>query len=274
MIDRLVFRLPAAVILLSSIAFIQQCAAHAPAKIMLVSAGQLREFGIDIAKPSSFPNKCYWPISLSDALVERFKLKGFTLQTLCLAIESPWVAYHPETGQALKIAALGEQGPSFLLNPPDCFKHGAPFLDCSVTYYMDAGIRDPEAAETRQRAQLVDAAVRRLIAAGQFRRDCQCEDLEFNDTLKEVTIKKGASCHADTIPACPDPKSAPNWAVCCLRLTVSILTACLRKVLPTTGCSTSLPIFFMAMLTWLGLQRETLIRSMYRFPQAKNFNTK
>jgi hypothetical protein len=206
MIDRLLFRLPAAVILLASIAFIQQCAAHAPSKIMLVSESQLREFGIDVTDPSSFPNKCYGSTSLSDALVERFKLKGFTLQTLCLAVNSSWVAYHPETGEALKIAALGEQGPSFLLNPPDCFKHGAPFLDCWVTYDMDAGIKDPKVGQTRQRAQLVDAAVRRLIAAGQFRRDCQCEDLEFNDTSQKVTIKKGASCHADTIPACPDPK--------------------------------------------------------------------
>ena len=78
-------------------------------------------------------------------------------------------------------------------------------MDCSVTYYMDAGIKDPEAAQTRQRAQLVDAAVRKLIAAGRFRRDCRCEDLEFDDAFRHVTAKKGASCHADAVPACPDP---------------------------------------------------------------------
>ncbi len=91
--------------------------------IVFTEPEQLAEFGIEIQDAGvvdgkggvpAFPNKCYdlnsgsfgyRPISISDALLERYRTKGFTLETLCIALVSQ-ARFDPETGERLPTYVL------------------------------------------------------------------------------------------------------------------------------------------------------------------------
>jgi hypothetical protein len=86
--------------------------------VIFTSPQELAEFGIEIQGAGEvdgqgaigpFPNKCYdlngssvgyRPITISNALLARYKAKGFTRETLCLALVSQ-ARYDPETGKRL-----------------------------------------------------------------------------------------------------------------------------------------------------------------------------
>jgi hypothetical protein len=137
-----------------------------------------------------YPNKCFLEryyrqeITLSDQFYAHYKARGFSLATLCLAVSSGgWVKYDVQTGEPLRIVN------GLLLDIPECFRNGAPFLDCTHNFEFTFGlkVRDAEREHVRRRAMDVDKAIHTLIADGKFSRLCTCDDLEMEQ--QQATIR-------------------------------------------------------------------------------------
>src|SRR5215831_19022207 len=81
-------------------------------------------------KARPFPNSCQSSgnakLSVSNRLLEHFKSRGFTLESLCLGLSSN-VRFDPETGRQLPLAFVPEirrdQKNEFPLNLPACFRN-------------------------------------------------------------------------------------------------------------------------------------------------------
>ena len=99
------------------------------------------------------PNKCYYEtyrvLAVSDSLLKHFEERGFSLRTLCLALQST-LRYDPGTGKQLPLAVAARrskgsnslipiEGGEILLNVPDCFKNGTFGIDCPDTYEVSYG---------------------------------------------------------------------------------------------------------------------------------------
>jgi hypothetical protein len=173
----------------------------APPQRLKVSDDELRSIGVAQGAMPAFPNKCYGNVSISNEFLARFRARGFSLEAVCLAITSPWVGYHPETGKPLPVSK------SFLFVVPDCFKNGQPFLDCKFNHEHASGLKltDAEREQVHTRAVEVDAAVRRIIASGRFRNQCACDSLRWQGS--ELRIAAGAACRVDAAPACLEQMS-------------------------------------------------------------------
>lgn len=160
--------------------------------VVFESSAQMRPLGISIktyegdgaAKPP-LKNTCYhygeastvYLISYSDEFLERYRRRGFSRESLCLALVSQ-TRFDPETGKrlptyvlvhpkhleaALKgkdrarltkadLDMLSERGvmtDELPLIVPDCFKNGTPFLDCNMRFGPTTGV--PVRAVTRKR---------------------------------------------------------------------------------------------------------------------------
>jgi hypothetical protein len=171
----------------------------------IVSDSDLQRYGIARGHAQAFPNKCYGDVSISDEFLDRFRSNGFSLESLCLAITSPWVQYNIETGRPLTVTK------EFLVEVPKCFKNGAPFLDCRVGFDHATGLKltDQAQQEVRARAVAVDAAVRRLIAGGRYANQCSCEDMRWD--RRQIKFSPGASCRVDAAPACLEQMSRQSY---------------------------------------------------------------
>jgi hypothetical protein len=176
-----------------------------PAKKYKISDNVLQRIGIARGSIQAFPNKCYGDVSISNEFLERFKSRGFSLEALCLAIDSPWVQYNPETGKPLTVSE------EFLLEVPECFKNGMPFLDCKVIFDHSSGLKwtAKEQHEIRARATAVDAAVRSIIAGGRYATQCGCEDMQWDRERK--TLSPRAYCRVDAAPACLEQMSGQAY---------------------------------------------------------------
>lgn len=127
-----------------------------------------------ITESPQHPNQCpfgdYVAISVSDRLLRHFEGRGFSLETLCLAIDAP-MSIDLETGYQLPNAVIDEPEwtASVLLNVPDCMKAGTPLIDCRVHYHWNWG-RDliGEEGEVSKLGNEIDKVVRRGIASGQI----------------------------------------------------------------------------------------------------------
>jgi hypothetical protein len=161
-----------------------------------VSDEYLHQMGLAFGGMPAFPNKCYGDLSISDDFFAPFKARGFSLQALCLAITSPWVTQDPETGKPLTVVSQG-----YLLQVPNCFRNGTPFLDCVFNFNSTGGTRQ----ETRQRAIQVDAAVRKIIANGGYASECSCEDVRWMKDRDSFALRKG--CRVDFAPVCMERMS-------------------------------------------------------------------
>jgi hypothetical protein len=109
-----------------------------------------------------FPARCYtygesthgWNISMSNAFLEFYQLRGFSHRSLCLALVSG-IRFNPETGQRLASYVLIDRrlfSPSNIfvkvgisdelpLSVPDCFRRGLPYSDCEWNYDPITGKR-------------------------------------------------------------------------------------------------------------------------------------
>ena len=186
----------------------------AKAATYLMTPQQIRELGLfmeAMAIPGAkhFRNKCFfdqYEVSMSDAFLAHYIKRGFTPATTCLGLSAGWVHYDPQTGKPLNVVAWSRDMTGFLIEIPDCFKNGTPYLDCDFIYEVTAGDKNDQ--QTRQKIRQdglqIAATVKQLLASGQYNRECGCSDLEsytFNET-NEIRIKSGAGCYLDTIPAC------------------------------------------------------------------------
>lgn len=115
-------------------------------KTVSMNSSELRSYGIALG--FDFPNRCptkiydygsksfseRYRLSISDAMINHFKARGFSLEALCMALLSP-IRFDSDTGKQLSLASIeDENGMLMPLNVPDCFKNGTPFLDCTLNY--------------------------------------------------------------------------------------------------------------------------------------------
>jgi esterase/lipase superfamily enzyme len=114
------------------------------------------------------PNKCpegdeRVEVSISNEMLAYFQGRGFSLETLCLAITTR-MRYDPESGVPLPSAKIGEYV-WVHTNVPDCFKNGTPFLDCSIKYHWYwRGSEDAQAYHTE--GVQIDAAMHKALDSG------------------------------------------------------------------------------------------------------------
>jgi hypothetical protein len=200
-----------------------------------MTAADLRKAGIDLRiidpnstsggfyeKRAGFPNKCYYDksyeLSISDAMLQHFESRGFSLPSLCLALQSS-LRYDPETGKQLPLAVAASPGSpgkqpepidayEVLLNVPDCFKNGTPLIDCRLDYDASFGTKNDDPASARRLALQEDAKIRAFIGSGGYARECACNEIRF--FRNDVNLPN--DCHLDSIPVCaralvddPDP---------------------------------------------------------------------
>jgi hypothetical protein len=195
------------------------------------------------ANAPTFPNKCFYDpryiLSISDGMLDHFKKKGFTLQSLCLAMQSK-MRYDVETGKPLPLAVpakvvnvtrseikgweselnafVPHEGwigsgifytPGVLLNVPDCFANGTPFMDCKVRFdaHYGGSLRDDDSVGWLRMSQEVDKRMRALILRGTYNRICQCSELgidpngDKHDMVAE-SLQLPPDCRVDAFPAC------------------------------------------------------------------------
>jgi hypothetical protein len=189
--------------------------------------GEIIPIGTNAIGPS-FPNKCFTEdggteLTLSDAFINHYSTRGFSLAAICLAVTSGgWVKYNVETGKPLRTAN------SYLIDIPNCFKNGAPLLECDYRFEHTFGLKatDAKRQKTRERARAVDQAIRALIADGKFSQACTCDDIAINKgkffhrgkswnvaglrpkhgTYVPLPTDKEFACRSETVPAC-----AQSW---------------------------------------------------------------
>jgi hypothetical protein len=189
-----------AVAALFSVATTFQAIAQADLKYPIVfdQTKRLEELGIHASFNTGknfkhTANQCYaygeggLSLSVSDALLARYKAKGFTLNSLCMGLVSE-ARFDPETGRrlptyllvdrvALKASLKGrdpktlsakqlaeccsEPGTSTEELPlviPLCFKNGTPYSDCDWQYGIKTGVkvRDSTRAQFRRLGQEIE----------------------------------------------------------------------------------------------------------------------
>jgi hypothetical protein len=201
-----------------------------------MTAAELRNQGIDLRiidpnnstsggfyeKRTGFPNKCYYDmsyeLSISDAMLRHFEARGFSLQSLCLAMQSS-LRYDPETGKQLPLAVATRPGSpgqpleaiedyEVLLNIPDCFKNGTPLIDCRRDYDASFGTAEDDPESLRRSALEEHAKIRAFIMRGGYARTCGCKEIRFSSD--NVTLKD--DCRLDSIPVCAGAPNDPNPA--------------------------------------------------------------
>jgi len=202
------------------------------------AAGQVLQIGT-VAAGASFPNKCFLEaegreVTLSDPFVRHYAKRGFTVEAICLAVTAGrWIKYDVETGKPLRTAN------SYLIDIPDCFKNGVPFLECTYNFEHQFGLKATATHRKgiRDRAIAADRDIRALIASGKFSQTCACDDFEIaksrigpqgrQEQVAGVRLKSGGSkrvspgklfsCRADTVPDCArgwlDGRDLSGWRV-------------------------------------------------------------
>jgi hypothetical protein len=171
-----------------------------PPKKFNIPPGELQRIGIARGDMPAFPNKCYRDVSISNEFLDRFTARGFTLEALCLALTSPWVRYHPETGRPLALTK------DFLVEIPDCFRNGTPYLDCkfAFTYWGGEKLTGQDQQYYRTLANSVDAAVHRVLARGRYKTECRCDEMQWTEAVR---FAPGAYCKVDVAPPCLEQMS-------------------------------------------------------------------
>ena len=186
-----------------------------------VTAQDFRDIGLAVINADGdggFANKCHYALTVSDKLLASFKARGFSLTTLCLGLTSTHWQYHPETGKPLTVAMADSVGP-LLLDIPNCFKNGTPYLDCNFNVDPDGNHDGPKINSAERRAwwaargPWIDGMLKKLLASGKYQRACTCADLE-NSTESVYNgkrtarsqplfgIRVAAYCYIETLPAC------------------------------------------------------------------------
>jgi hypothetical protein len=188
---------------------------------ILLTADEMKEVGIalrilnDKSGPfyqnsAEFPNRCYYnsryELSISNEMLAQFTKRGFTLTTLCLAIEG-FSRFDVEAGNPLplavpavvrgteKVAVWGNSG--ILLNIPDCYKGGIPILECKLKYEFhwagkSEGISDHQKKEH---------AGMSTAARDGYAKECSCAEIEVTQ-YNRSELKLPGTCRVDMLPAC------------------------------------------------------------------------
>lgn len=141
-------------------------------------------------KIKMFKYNCYYygdggnTISLTENFYASFRAKGFSVNSLCLALQSS-LAFDSETGMRLPSYQVvhrriltggnaedaGDISEVLPIVPPTCFKRGLPYHDCTFNYDVQTGkrlsaVQKKEIATARV---AIDAAIARQRAVGPLR---------------------------------------------------------------------------------------------------------
>jgi hypothetical protein len=125
------------------------------------------------------PHRCVVEerFSVSEAMRAHFARRGFTLETLCLALGNNLVTLDPETGTPLPFAnPTTDMHGHIPLNIPDCFRNGTPLLDCEMYFHWFWGSANYSERPTRAEFEAekehyrgvgrrLDAHMKRLMGA-------------------------------------------------------------------------------------------------------------
>ena len=148
------------------------CAQDRKATRIVMTVQELAGLGLALRVPgvAPFPNSCgpagNRRITISDSLLQRFTARGFTLESVCLAVSSS-VRFNSETGRPLFIAVVGrgQNEMEFPLSFPACFRNGVPYLECEQRFdaWDGSALKRNETADRRAFAQRLDAYLRGYI---------------------------------------------------------------------------------------------------------------
>ncbi|UFZ04757.1 hypothetical protein LQG66_00030 [Bradyrhizobium ontarionense] len=144
------------------------------AKLALIdmTARDLADQGIAIRdlRMRPFPNSCEGAgnpkLSVSNELLQHFRARRFSLESVCLGLSSH-IHYDPESGRQLPLANLTGLGHGremvIPLNLPDCFKNAVPDLECDSKYDTWEHYRLKPRDDPRPFARKFDATVRQYL---------------------------------------------------------------------------------------------------------------
>jgi hypothetical protein len=202
--------------------------------VIFKSNDEVRKLGMDLFGwgPKPFQNKCYIVgesrrISISNEFFARFKSRGFTLESVCLGLDSE-TRYDPETGRRLptyifvdmEAVARGDGSieenmtGEMPLDLPNCFRNGTPYSDCVFRFGRKTG-KALTPAETATYAELgaaIDKSARAAIATGDFAADA-FEDCDGQRPCKSSGFRKTSGAGGFEVPERLSRYSSVTWWV-------------------------------------------------------------
>lgn len=220
-------------------------------KVLLQRLGiVIGKSGPDQPEIKHYQSKCYkkWPpddlgtpdelydISLSDDFVLKFAKRGFSLNSLCLALASG-IKFDPETGKRLPTFILADRDrvkdkldawaltSEIPLDLPDCFRFGRPYSDCKFNYDpKDTKNREKlSSSVTKRFAELgrkIDIRVANAKAAGKWSKTCAEVEMHDGDEelLQDCKLEKDRDgwlqndgIISNNINQDKDPESGQGW---------------------------------------------------------------
>jgi hypothetical protein len=169
------------------------------------------------AKVEHFKHRCYYygdgsnSISVSDTFLDRYVKRGFSLNSLCLALQSP-LAFDPETGKRLpsymiadldavrrKEMGAGSVSEVLPLYVPDCFKRGLPYHDCKFEFDIRTGkkLSPARLAVIAKGKRVFDQKMAEIKTNGAYAGECGCRE----DNLQPA-FSTTARCRLEKVPKC------------------------------------------------------------------------
>ena len=192
--------------------------------IVFADATELNQLGIALGsygknadKVKPFRNRCYYygdgglSLSVSDLYLDTHKARGFSLNSLCMALASG-VRFNPETGAPLptyivadleelkrqgKEAEVGVISDILPLDVPDCFKRGLPYSDCDMKYDPISGEKLCEqiTLHLKRVGKAVEERLERLVRSGKHNKECNCK---ANNTQEDERCRLEKHCGEGT----------------------------------------------------------------------------
>lgn len=153
-------------------------------------AGYGKQYNDDSVQHSK--NKCYnepglYDISVSDAFLASYVRRGFTLNSLCLGLNSG-IRFDPETGRHLRTFVVldtdslqpdhdissNDLTNEIPVDVPGCFRNGTPYADCKMAFDPMTGARldSRRSQDYRKLGQLIDADLTRKVQSGGYAKPC------------------------------------------------------------------------------------------------------
>ncbi len=173
----------------------------------------LANYGPDYQTVKKFANRCHYygdggnDISVSDAMLRHYQGKGFSLNSLCMALVSG-VLFDPETGARLPsyivvdekslremgFAEAGVISEELPLDVPRCFSRGLPYSDCTFNFHPQTGAKLGQETSDWYRSvgETVVASLRRELGSGRFASECTCAQVEAN--ADHCRVEKHGAC--------------------------------------------------------------------------------
>jgi hypothetical protein len=144
-------------------------------------------------------------------VLARYKARGFSLNSLCLALQSP-LAFDPETGERLPSYMVadtnairkGELGAGTIseilpLRVPDCYARGLPYHDCQFAYDIMTGrkLTREQLAKIEAARSIFDRKMAEIKRNGAYMTECGCQE----DNLQHE-FSTTARCRLEKVPRC------------------------------------------------------------------------